>query len=352
VAAEGLVVIAVLATAAVGTEGLRRYALARGVLDIPNPRSSHTVATPRGGGVAIVLAFLGGLTALLALGHTPAPLYAALTLGGGLVALVGFWDDHAPLSPMTRALLHGVAAVWALYCLGGWPRLDLGVAGLDWGLPGAAVGVLALAWLLNLYNFMDGIDGIAATEAVLVAAGGCLLLGPPGAGPWWELAILAASALGFARLNWPPARIFMGDAGSGFLGYALGVLALGAITSGATAPWPWLILLGVFLVDATVTLLRRIMRGERWYQAHRSHAYQWAARRYGAHRPVTLAVAAIDLAWLLPLSLAADRWKTWALPLTAVALLPLAVLALWLGAGRPEATEPAGVGERPPVPPP
>jgi Fuc2NAc and GlcNAc transferase len=336
----GLIAAGFLAAFA-GSLALHRYALARDLLDVPNPRSSHDRPTPRGGGLAIVTSFLTGLTVLLALGKVAPGLYAALALGGSAVAAIGFRDDHVPVSARARVLVHTLAAGWALYCLGGWARLDLGVSSLEWGLLGAVVGTVGLVWLLNLYNFMDGIDGIAFAEAVAVASGGCLLLWQAGAGTPWGLALLAASSLGFGLLNWPPARLFMGDVGSGFLGYALGVFALDAITRGVTAPWPWFILLGVFAVDATVTLARRVATGQRWHQAHRTHAYQRAARRYGGHRPVTLAVVALDLAWLLPLALAADRWPVWAVPLTVLALAPLVALALWLGAGLAEDDPPA-----------
>ncbi|MGH8643576.1 MAG: MraY family glycosyltransferase [Gammaproteobacteria bacterium] len=332
---DALALIAAFAAAWAGTLGLRRYSLSRQILDVPNARSSHTRPTPRGGGVAIVVSFLAGLALLHLLGRVDASLFAALIVGGSLIALVGFWDDHASLPARVRIVFHFAAAAWALYCLGGWPRLDLGFAVIEWDAWGYLVGTIALVWLLNLYNFMDGIDGIAASEAVSVACGGALLLWIAGASPLAPL-MLAASSLGFAVLNWPPAKIFMGDAGSGFLGYVLGVLALHASATGSTALWPWLILLGVFVVDATVTMVRRMLRGQRWYEAHRSHAYQWAARRYGAHLPVTLAVVLIDLIWLLPCALAAASWPSWSVPVALLALLPLVAVALRYRSGEPE----------------
>lgn len=332
---EALVLVGVLAGSFAGTEALRRYALRRQVLDVPNARSSHSVPTPRGGGVAIVLGFLLGLCGLYGLGSVDAALIAALLPGGALIAAVGFWDDHTPLPARVRIVVHFAAALWALVCLGGWHRLELGFAVLEWGAAGYAVGALLLVWLLNLYNFMDGIDGIAAAEAVCTGLGGALLLWLAGAPPAVPLA-LAAAGLGFGLHNWPPARIFMGDAGSGFLGYVLGVLGLQATVSGATALWPWLILLGVFVVDATLTLLRRMLRGERWLEPHRTHAYQWAARRCGRHLPVTVATVALNLLWLLPCALLAVRYPSWALPVTLLALAPLVWLALHFDAGRPE----------------
>lgn len=332
---NGLILIAVFAAAYAGTLCLRRYALARQILDVPNERSSHVRPTPRGGGVAIVMSFLAGIGMLYAKGDVDSGLLGILAGGGGLIALIGFWDDHASLPARVRIVFHAAAAVWALFILGGWPTLDLGFGSVAWGIAGAVVGVVGLVWLLNLYNFMDGIDGIAGTEAVFVASAGALMLGLEGVSPF-PLLMLAAASLGFLLLNWPPARIFMGDAGSGFIGYALGGFALHAVVTGVTAVWPWLILLGVFCVDATVTLVRRWLRGQKWYAAHRSHAYQWASRRYAGHRPVTLAVLLIDIVWLFPCALLAQSYPQWAIPTVLVAYLPLVLLALHFNAGEAE----------------
>jgi Fuc2NAc and GlcNAc transferase len=336
---ETLLLVAVLIAAYFGTSAVRTYALARQILDVPNARSSHTKPTPRGGGVAIVVAFLAGLVVLWALGRIGGDLVVALLIGGGLVAAVGFWDDQASLPPHVRLGFHFLASALVIYWLGGLPHLDLGFAELELGWLGYAFGTLGLVWLLNLYNFMDGIDGLAASEAIFVAGAGALLFLSQGDGLALAMALLAASSAGFLLLNWPPARIFMGDAGSGFLGIALGVLFLDAMVLGSTSIWPLAILLGVFLVDATVTLVRRAQRGERVYVAHRGHAYQRAARRYGSHRLVTLSVTGINLSWLLPWAVLATVHPIWAIAATAAALGPLIGLAVWLGAGDAESMD-------------
>jgi Fuc2NAc and GlcNAc transferase len=190
-------------------------------------------------------------------------------------------------------------------------------------------------WLINLTNFMDGIDGVAATEAVTVSLGGALatLLVARDDPQWIAPLILAGSSLGFLAWNWPPARIFMGDGGSSFLGLMFGVLSLHAAHRTPALFWSWMILLGVFIVDATVTLTRRTIRGDRVYEAHRTHAYQHAARRLGAHRPVTMTIAVINVAWLLPLAALVARGSLPDVVGVLVAYVPLVVAAIWLGAG-------------------
>jgi len=321
------------------TAAMRRYAIRRGLLDLPNQRSSHSVPTPRGGGVAIVLSFVASLLVLGAAGVLPSSLLWALLGAGALVAVVGFLDDLGHVPPRWRLLAHFVGAIWVLIWLGGAPSFILFGEIVDLGWTGFVMAALYLVWVLNLYNFMDGIDGIAGVEAVCVCLGaGCLhaMIGQS------DIAMvsmsLAAAVAGFLRWNFPPAMVFMGDAGSGFLGIVLGALSLFA---GALAPdlyWSWLILLGVFVTDATVTLLRRLARGEKLYEAHRSHAYQHAARRLGGHLPVTLAVGVINIFWLLPIAAWVGLGELEGLAGVAIAYAPLVALAVHFRAGVPEAS--------------
>lgn len=326
----------VFVSSVLGTGLLRRYALARNVLDIPNDRSSHSVPTPRGGGVAIVVSFLVGVLALAGMGHVSTPTTVAVVVSGGLVALIGFLDDHRPIAARWRLLAHFTAAIWALSWLGGFPPVEIGTRTLDLGWAGQALATLSLVWMLNLYNFMDGIDGIAGIEAFTVCIAAVTLYrlsGVSGA----ELVpplLLAVAAFGFLLWNFPPAKIFMGDAGSGFLGLILGILALRASASSPAFLWSWVILLGVFVVDATLTLFRRWARRERLYEAHRSHAYQHATQRVGRHGPVTLAVGAINLLWLMPIALLVGLGRLDGVLGTVIAYAPLIWLALRFEAGR------------------
>ncbi|KAA3652446.1 MAG: glycosyl transferase [Proteobacteria bacterium] len=318
------------------TGRLRRYALARSLMDVPNARSSHVTPTPRGGGVAIVLCFLGVQPLLVALGALSTAGAWAIGGAGALVALIGFLDDHGHIAARWRLLAHFGAAVWALVWLQPLGVMPLGLSGSMSGVL-MVMAALYLVWMLNLYNFMDGIDGIASVEAVCVCVGGALLYWLHGANADALVPLsLAGAVLGFLVWNFPPAKIFMGDAGSGFLGIVLGILSFQAAAVSPVLFWSWAILLGVFIVDATYTLMRRLVRGERVYEAHRSHAYQHASQRAGRHLPVTLTVAALNLFWLLPLAVCVglDVLPGWLGVL--VAYLPLAALALRLRAGLPE----------------
>lgn len=296
--------VVVAGTSLLLTWVLRRYALTRSLMDIPNSRSSHSVPTPRGGGVAIVLSFLVALPVLAVNDWVAWSLTWALLGAGGLIAIVGFLDDHGHVAARWRLLAHFLGAGWVLAWLGGFPPLNLLGWQFDLGWLGHVLAVFYLVWMLNLYNFMDGIDGIASVEAVCICFGACLIYWLTG---HQEQAVvpllLAVSVLGFLYWNFPPARIFMGDAGSGFLGIVLGGLSLHAAWSAPNLLWVWLILAGVFIVDATFTLIRRLLRGDKIYEAHRSHAYQYASRKVGRHLPVTLAITGINLFWLLPIAI-------------------------------------------------
>lgn len=331
-----LVMLAYFATLAL-TRSLRQYALKRDLLDHPNARSSHQVPTPRGGGAAFVMCFLLGLLVLWVRGIVATRLMIALLGGGGLVAWIGFWDDHGHVRRRYRLLAHFLAAFWALAWLGG--SSALGVEGdlSPWGhwVFNVLVAV-GLVWFLNLYNFMDGIDGIAGIEAL--TAGGCmglLALAAQLEDLGWLSILLAASSAGFLFWNWPPATIFMGDVGSGFLGYIFGVLLLAIAEREPSLFGPSLLLFSLFFVDGTLTLGIRILTGQRWYDAHRNHAYQHASRRWG-HLPVTLAVGGINLLLLVPLALLAWQKPQISFVLILTAVTAIGILAYSLGAGRRE----------------
>ena len=264
---------------AAGTWFARAYALRRNLMDAPGERRSHTVPTPRGAGIAIVLAMLVALAALIARLPQELVLLAGTTIGLVLVAAIGWLDDHRPLSPWSRLAVHALAAGWL--AAGFWLSGSAGATAL-------MVFVAALV-LVNAWNFMDGIDAIAAGQAVVVVAA-LVLLAPHPLPVFLGLAFVAAT-LGFLPFNLPRARAFLGDVGSGSLGYLVALFAGLATREAPVAAWSLVALpLAPFLVDTGLTLVTRMLRGERWWEPHVTHAYQCAARRFG-HGQVAIAYA-------------------------------------------------------------
>jgi len=302
------------------TSRIRRYALAQDLLDVPNHRSSHEVPTPKGGGLAFTAVFFTVVLAFVWLLPQHRALWTAL-LGGVVVSLVGWLDDRRSLPARLRLLVHFLAALWALFWLGNLAPFE------TIGAVGSVLAVFGIVWSLNLYNFMDGIDGLAGGQAVITAtaAGGFLLL----AADAWPLTlacwVLAAAVGGFLCWNWPPAKIFMGDTGSCALGFIFAVFAIYTAKCGTLPLSTWAVLMSPFLVDATATLIYRLLKGEKWYRAHRSHAYQRALQRGHSHLNVTVGILLIDIA----LVVACCIFLHYTLPPTHLLLGALTFL-LWL----------------------
>jgi UDP-N-acetylmuramyl pentapeptide phosphotransferase/UDP-N-acetylglucosamine-1-phosphate transferase len=302
------------------------YARRRGMLDQPGQRRSHRMPTPRGGGIGIVVAMLACLPGVLygSPAAWPAGVIAGLWVALILVALAGWWDDHHPL-PVLPRLGAQVLAVGLFSC-------SLLVTGLSWWwLP---LLLVCGVWSINLHNFMDGIDGLLAQQAIFVGAGLALLAwAATQAALMLAAAALAAAALGFWCFNRPPARIFMGDVGSGSIGLLVFVFSAMLWRVEHALLWPALILSSSFVVDASLTLLTRMLRGRRWYTAHREHLYQWLAR-YGAGTHAKSGAA--YLGWNL-LVAAPSAWLAWshlrlALPITITVYL--GATAAWLALKR------------------
>ncbi len=319
------------------TAFFRSYALKKNILDIPNERSSHHLPTPRGGGVAIVVTFMTSLVYVYLNHVIPLADFIGLLSVTFFVAAIGFMDDKYSLSARWRLIGHFLSAIWGIFWIGGLPDLVFFGINIQLGFIGSVLSVFYLVWMLNLYNFMDGIDGLASLEAICVCFGMCILYFVVGAHELIVLPLsLAMAVLGFLCWNMPPAKIFMGDAGSSFLGILLGLLSLQAAWHSPKFLWCWLILLGVFIVDATVTLFRRFLRGAKVYEAHRSHAYQFASRHFGKHLPVSLGVSFINIFWLLPISLCAALSLMDGAIALVIAYIPLIFIAFFFHAGERE----------------
>ncbi|WP_411688185.1 MraY family glycosyltransferase [Acinetobacter indicus] len=317
---------------------MRAYALKKNIIDNPNERSSHSVPTPRGGGVAVVCSYLLALIILMYSQQLTVHIGLTLMAAGFVIALLGFLDDHGHINSMLRLAIHFLVAIGVVISLGGFAEVTA-FNSLELGFIANIIAVLLLVWLLNLYNFMDGINGIASVEAITTTVSMAILYAVLNTSLNSDILwLLAACVFGFLLWNFPKAKIFMGDACSGFLGLTLGILALIALKENLALFCAWIICLGVFVVDATYTLIKRVLNGYKMYDAHRSHSYQILSRKWGSHTPVTLAVAAINLLWLLPLA-----YYTVTQPLAypefmvLVAYLPLVLIAMKLKAGHPDA---------------
>jgi Fuc2NAc and GlcNAc transferase len=287
-----LVVVAAFLTTAAATPLLRAAAPRLGLLDRPNARSSHVVVTPRSGGVAV----LAGLVAGLALARglpLDTPLAWAWLGGGALVTLMGLADDRFGLPPWPRLAGQTAAAGLVVGVTRGVDRVPLPAPlDLDLGLFGALVAIVWIVAVINFYNFMDGIDGLASLQGTITAGALALAFAalPSAGGVAWAL---AGACGGFLFFNWSPASVFLGDAGSGLVGYALATLPLlvsterrpEAITLAGSS-------LFLFLADASICLMRRMARGERWYEAHREHLYQRWVRAGASHSRVAAALGA------------------------------------------------------------
>jgi Fuc2NAc and GlcNAc transferase len=306
---------------------IRRYALRhnQSLMNVPNFRSSHSVPTPQGGGLAFVISFLLFVPILAVLSDLPWPEVWAFMGSGILVSMIGFADDHGHVAIHWRLLAHFFGATWVLFWLGGCPPLSILGFIIDPSLLSNILAVFYLVWLLNLYNFMDGIDGLSTIETMTVCIGAALLLAPQSTSQsiWIIPLVLVASVSGFLFWNFPLAKIFMGDVGSGFLGLTLGIFSIQTAWVSPHMFWVWIILLGVFIVDASLTLLCRLTKGEKIYRAHNNHIYQIAARHYNSHKAISLSIGLINLIWLFPIAyLTSNQWID-VLPALVIAYTPL-----------------------------
>jgi len=307
---------------------IRNFALRNEVLDRPNARSSHSVPTPRGGGAAVIVASALGVGVSALLGLVPAREALSLTCGMLLLGVTGWTDDRIGVRASVRLAIHFAVALWTVYMLGGLPSVHIGNSSVTLGLPGYLLGTLGIVWSINLFNFMDGIDGLAGSQALIIFSAIAVALYLRGNYLLATLAaIFAATSGGFLFWNWPPAKIFLGDAGSGPIGYLIAGLALASENDRSAPLLAFAIMYGVFVVDATVTLIRRWRRGDRLAEAHRDHAYQRLTRAWGNHGSVTRWAAATTIL-LSVLGVAGTVTGRLLMPAVFVALVLLATLLI------------------------
>lgn len=300
-----LLLLALLATAA-GTIGYRRIAIRWGIMAAINARTLHQGPVPAGAGVVFGAVFALAMMVAWQIDVVTTPLLLALGLGAAGAASIGLLDDLYEFDAPRKLALQAGLAVWLVATIYD-PYVTEHLAGLHpvWRLGAVATLLFVPLWLINLYNFIDGVDGMASIGAVFVCAGAVLVLWATG-GPFvfaFVFGLLGMSCLGFLILNLPPASVFMGDAGSITLGYCFAALAVTTVAAGAISAWTWIALLSYFIADTTTTTICRLVMVPRWYSEHRSHAYQNLARVSGSHAKVTYGVAGYHLFWALPLAM-------------------------------------------------
>ncbi len=278
------------------------YARHAKLLDMPGQRRSHDVPTPRGGGIGIVVAVLAGLCAagiLFPGGHLPLLLVIAIAM----VALTGWIDDHEPLPVWARLLVHFLASViWLAPLIGAafFSGLDLGINPAQAMLLSGGL-VFASMWSINLHNFMDGIDGLLTVQAIFVlSALAVLCLRGPNPVHALQIGLWIAALVGFLPFNFPHPRLFMGDVGSGAIGMLIAVAAIWQFSSRDTAAASGLVAASAFVVDSGCTLVSRMLRGRRWYRAHREHLYQWMVRTGMSHARVVAYYTVWNIVVVIP----------------------------------------------------
>ena len=301
------------------------YARRTGLIDVPGERHSHSVATPRGGGAGLVLALV--VMAVAPVGNQlPNAVHTVVLPGFVVLALLGWLDDHWPLKARIRFVIQLLVCIFLVWSL---PR------GGPFDAPWLALAaVLFAAWMINLYNFMDGSNGLAAGQGVFAALVLAWLFQRAGAPGYAALGLLAAaSCIGFLPWNLGRARVFMGDVGSLALGFLFAALILYGVAGAAFSLPVGLMVMSLFLADSTLTLLHRVSRGERWYNAHRQHLYQRLIMRGWTHGSVLLLYQSINLVVVLPAIVFGVSRPEWAWPV-AIALAAVLVLAWYLSLRR------------------
>lgn len=327
-----LIIVLAFVASWVISELIRRNARNLNLVQLPNERSSHTSPTPSGGGLGIALA--STICGLIVWSELVVPVLVSAS-----AALLGLLDDRLGLSARLRLVIHFVIVGLLLAALATLPVLSTPFGDVPpWAM--ALALLVGGVWWINLYNFMDGIDGLAASQAIFMGLSAITLtrLGGSSASDamsMWLLTISSASA-GFLVLNWAPARIFMGDAGSNFLATAIFAVYVRMIADGQLSLPIFAILAALFLTDATCTLLGRLRSGSSGFSAHRLHVYQKLSRRPGGHRMATVIYLAINVAWLYPLAYFAQTYEDAAWWLTFLAYCPIVLFCFAARAGLPD----------------
>jgi Fuc2NAc and GlcNAc transferase len=260
---------------------IKQYAIKKSFVAEVNERSSHSIPTPHGGGIALAVAWFVGLVYVYLFGEIDTRLFYAL-LFGAIISVVSLFDDLYDLSAKLRLSVQAIVAMGGLYAVGGLGSIDFGLFGIENQIITNFFAFFMIIWFINLYNFLDGINGYAGSEAVFLGVAGFLLFGGE------HFLVLVASVLGFLYWNWGNAKIFMGDVGSTLLGYNIAIFTVYYTSENPLNIWVWIIIFGLFWFDATLTLLRRVSNGEKLSEAHKKHAYQRLTQVGWSHTKVVI----------------------------------------------------------------
>ena len=301
---------------------VRIYAIKKSIVDIPNERSSHTISTPRGGGIAIVLVWMAGLSYLFVKGEIETNLFLALS-SGMVLFVISLIDDVIDLKPAIRMAAQSVSVATALYFIGGVQSIDFGFFVFNHVWINTFLAFIGLIWFINLFNFLDGIDGYASAETILISLAFFALFTD------YFLLILVFSTLGFLVWNWQSAKIFMGDVGSTVLGFTLGLLALYYSQKYYISIFTLLIPSALFWFDASLTLFRRWRNNEKLSEAHKKHAYQRLVQSGWSHQKVVVYSIGVNLV-LFALAYGAFVWPKFVMLFFGVALGLLYGITRWV----------------------
>ncbi|WNL15927.1 glycosyltransferase family 4 protein [Arcobacter cryaerophilus gv. pseudocryaerophilus] len=259
---------------------IKNYMIKKSLVASVNERSSHTVPTPHGGGIALAITWFIGLFYLYFIGEISSNLFYAL-LFGAVISIVSFFDDIYELSPKIRLIVQSIVAIGGLYFLGGFETFTFGIFDIQNPIFTNIFAFFMIIWFINLYNFLDGINGYAGSEAIFLALAGFILFSGN------HFLVLSVAVLGFLYWNWNNAKIFMGDVGSTLLGYNIAIFTIYYANEESTNFWIWIILFGIYWFDATLTLIRRKLNKEKLSQAHKKHGYQRLTQAGWSHYKVT-----------------------------------------------------------------
>jgi Fuc2NAc and GlcNAc transferase len=303
-----------IVTSVITTSIIRNFSIKNNLLDIPNERSSHRTPKPKGGGISIVGALIFTIVILFQYEMIASEITISMVIGLVIVSIVALINDYKNLSPLIRTVIYIISAGFSLYIIDGFESVVINNYSYNLGYIGYCLGILFLVWLTNLYNFMDGTDGFAATQTICVSLFCFYLFYLSNNIPFFIIMLcLVSTTIGFLFWNWSPAKIFMGDVGSCSIGFFFGLLSIYTENKGIISITVWVILLAPFIADATFTLIKRVVNNEKWYEAHNSHAYQKLHKHGISHSQIASCLFVINVAVIWPIAYFAHTYKNYEL---------------------------------------